>query len=203
MVGGGVDRGRGRHEIGSERGQAVLAHPRERPDQRDAADHPVERVEQWRGDAAATFVRLLYRERVTLLAGPVDLLPQPAGGVLRQRGERRCGLLFRQVGEDRPGGSANGEGEARADIGDEPKTVNALDLLDADRLAELELELQFLTEARRARNADSVADLLLALGPLTTQEVTDRSTVDAASTLDGLEHANRVMRIHWSRLTRD
>ena len=71
------------------------------------------------------------------------------------------------------------------------------DLLDADRLADLELELQCLSEGRKARSTDTVADLLVVLGPLTTQEVADRTTVDAAATLASLEASHRAMRVHW------
>ncbi|MCP5026995.1 MAG: DEAD/DEAH box helicase [Actinomycetia bacterium] len=48
------------------------------------------------------------------------------------------------------------------------------DLLDADVLADLELELQRLTDGRRARDADEVHDLLRTLGPLTALEVMAR-----------------------------
>ena len=71
------------------------------------------------------------------------------------------------------------------------------DLLDADRLAELELELQHLADSRKARNPDAVADLLMTLGPLTTPEVADRSTVEADTALTRLEATHRVMRVHW------
>jgi ATP-dependent helicase Lhr and Lhr-like helicase len=56
------------------------------------------------------------------------------------------------------------------------------ELLDADVLAELELELQHLAPDRAARHADGVHDLLLRLGDLTRDEVaarvTDPSAVD-------------------------
>jgi ATP-dependent Lhr-like helicase len=48
------------------------------------------------------------------------------------------------------------------------------ELFDADALAELELELQSLTEDRAAGSADQVHDLLRRLGDLTTDEVADR-----------------------------
>ncbi|MFI5672819.1 ATP-dependent helicase [Streptomyces sp. NPDC051704] len=53
------------------------------------------------------------------------------------------------------------------------------ELLDAQVLEELERELQWLTEDRRARDAESVADLLRLLGPLTTAELAERGA-DAA-----------------------
>ncbi len=62
------------------------------------------------------------------------------------------------------------------------------ELLDPEVLAEVEAELQRLAPDRRARNAEGVADLIRLLGPLTTQEVQDRSTddVDAAEALASL-----------------
>lgn len=48
------------------------------------------------------------------------------------------------------------------------------ELLDAEVLAELELELQWRTEDRRAKDAESVADLLRVLGPLTGEELAER-----------------------------
>ncbi|MFE2479785.1 ATP-dependent helicase [Streptomyces sp. NPDC059389] len=53
------------------------------------------------------------------------------------------------------------------------------ELLDAQVLEELERELQWLTEDRRAKDAESVADLLRLLGPLTTAELAERGA-DAA-----------------------
>ena len=52
------------------------------------------------------------------------------------------------------------------------------DLLDPQALADIEAELQRLSESRRARNSDEIADLLRILGPLTTSEVDLRSAVD-------------------------
>lgn len=48
------------------------------------------------------------------------------------------------------------------------------ELLDAQVLEELERELQWLTEDRRAKDAESVADLLRLLGPLTQDQLTAR-----------------------------
>lgn len=48
------------------------------------------------------------------------------------------------------------------------------ELLDAEVLEELERELQWRTEDRRAKDAESVADLLRLLGPLTTDELAER-----------------------------
>ncbi|MFF8957253.1 ATP-dependent helicase [Streptomyces sp. NPDC014894] len=48
------------------------------------------------------------------------------------------------------------------------------ELLDAEVLTELERELQWLTEDRRVRDEEGVADLLRMLGPLTDAELTER-----------------------------
>ena len=53
------------------------------------------------------------------------------------------------------------------------------ELLDAEVLADLELELQRLVDGRRARDADEVHDLLRMLGPLSVVDVEAR-TVDGA-----------------------
>ncbi|MBA3907648.1 MAG: DEAD/DEAH box helicase, partial [Pseudonocardiales bacterium] len=49
------------------------------------------------------------------------------------------------------------------------------ELLDPEVLADLEAELQHLVAGRRARDADEVHDLLRLLGPLTRQEIAERS----------------------------
>ncbi len=49
------------------------------------------------------------------------------------------------------------------------------DLLDAGVIADVELELQRLTDGRQARDADEVHDLLRVLGPLTFEELAARS----------------------------
>ena len=68
------------------------------------------------------------------------------------------------------------------------------DLLDPDALVSTESDLQRLTENRRARSPDEVADLLRILGPLTTAEVSARSTgLDAESVLDSLEAGRRAI----------
>jgi ATP-dependent Lhr-like helicase len=48
------------------------------------------------------------------------------------------------------------------------------ELLDADVLTELERELQWVTEDRRVKDAEGVADLLRLLGPLTEPELAER-----------------------------
>ncbi|WP_052851409.1 ATP-dependent helicase [Streptomyces avicenniae] len=76
------------------------------------------------------------------------------------------------------------------------------ELLDPQVLAELERELAWLTDERRVRDAEGVADLLRVLGPLTDAELTERGadTVWAAE----LAAARRVIRVriagaeHWA-----
>ena len=73
------------------------------------------------------------------------------------------------------------------------------ELLDPDVLAEVEAELQWLAPDRRARTAESVADLLRLLGPLSTPEVaarvTDESRSEVATWLTGLADARRVVAV--------
>jgi ATP-dependent Lhr-like helicase len=80
--------------------------------------------------------------------------------------------------------------------------VELRELLDPDVLAQVETELQWLTEDRRARDAESVADLLRVLGPLTDPELTARGAEPAwAATL---EETGRAIRVdiagepHWA-----
>ena len=49
------------------------------------------------------------------------------------------------------------------------------ELLDPEVLAEVESELQWLADDRRARNAEGVADLLRLVGPLSTEEIRERA----------------------------
>ncbi|UQX03294.1 ATP-dependent helicase [Streptomyces sp. RerS4] len=76
------------------------------------------------------------------------------------------------------------------------------ELLDAEVLEELERELQWLTDDRRAKDAESVADLLRLLGPLTEAELAARGAEpDWAASLGAARRAIRV-RIggadHWA-----
>ncbi|WP_328916547.1 MULTISPECIES: ATP-dependent helicase [unclassified Streptomyces] len=76
------------------------------------------------------------------------------------------------------------------------------ELLDEDVLVELDRELQWLTEDRRAKDAEAVADLLRLLGPLTTAELVERGADPAWAV--GLESARRAIRVriagaeHWA-----
>ena len=70
------------------------------------------------------------------------------------------------------------------------------DLLDPSALATTEADLQRLSEPRRARNVDEIADLLRIIGPLTVAEVALRATVpDALAALEELESARRAMAV--------
>jgi ATP-dependent Lhr-like helicase len=63
------------------------------------------------------------------------------------------------------------------------------ELLDADAIAEIEEQLQALTETTRARSADGVHDLLLRLGDLSRDELAKR-----VASPDLLEHMPRLLR---------
>jgi len=67
------------------------------------------------------------------------------------------------------------------------------ELLDADAVAEVELELQRLTEQRRAYDLDSTADLLRLLGDLSTAEALARGATPGW--LAELEAARRAIRV--------
>ena len=70
------------------------------------------------------------------------------------------------------------------------------ELLDEEAIAEVEAQLQHLTDTSRARSTDGVHDLLLALGDLTALEVERRSRVDAAPALAELTRARRAVPVH-------
>ncbi|MGW1029780.1 ATP-dependent helicase [Streptomyces sp. NPDC002577] len=78
------------------------------------------------------------------------------------------------------------------------------ELLDADVLTELERELQWLTEDRRAKDVESVADLLRLLGPLTDAELAERGAEPSwAQELAGARRAIRVRVAgaeHWAAI---
>jgi ATP-dependent Lhr-like helicase len=69
------------------------------------------------------------------------------------------------------------------------------DLIDPEVVAAVELELQHLTEGRRAAHPDAVHDLLRDLGPLGTEDIDIRSSgLDVVAALEILETAGRVVR---------
>ncbi|MFM9596552.1 ATP-dependent helicase [Streptomyces scabiei] len=76
------------------------------------------------------------------------------------------------------------------------------ELLDAEVLAELERELQWRTDDRRAKDAEGVADLLRLLGPLTDAELAERGAEPGwARELAGARRAIRVRVAgtdHWA-----
>jgi ATP-dependent helicase Lhr and Lhr-like helicase len=71
------------------------------------------------------------------------------------------------------------------------------DLLDVEVVHEVEQQLQRLTEDRRAKDAEGVADLLRTLGPLTPDEVAARCAEPSAASgfLAALESARRAVRV--------
>ncbi|MGP4004530.1 DEAD/DEAH box helicase, partial [Streptomyces sp. 8N706] len=76
------------------------------------------------------------------------------------------------------------------------------ELLDAEVLAELERELQWLTEDRRVKDIEGVADVLRLLGPLTDAELTERGAEPQWA--QELAAARRAIRVriagadHWA-----
>lgn len=78
------------------------------------------------------------------------------------------------------------------------------ELLDADVLAELEQELQWLTEDRGLKDTEGVADALRVLGPLTTAELTERGADPRWP--EELAGARRAIRVriagadHWAAI---
>ena len=61
------------------------------------------------------------------------------------------------------------------------------ELLDADSLAEIELQLQHLDERRKARSADAIHDLLLRIGDLTGDEIAARYNGTPAASAEILD----------------
>ncbi|MFJ8002175.1 ATP-dependent helicase [Streptomyces sp. NPDC096310] len=78
------------------------------------------------------------------------------------------------------------------------------ELLDPEVLTELERELQWLTEDRRVKDAEGVADLLRILGPLTDGELAERGAPVAWA--EELATARRAVRVriagadHWAAI---
>ena len=83
------------------------------------------------------------------------------------------------------------------------------DLLDADVVAQVEAELQWLTTDRQAKNSEQVWDLLRALGPLPTSEVALRINPSSAPEpllaaqdwLAELAHAKRIIEVRLAGQT--
>ncbi|HMC75786.1 MAG TPA: helicase-related protein, partial [Vicinamibacterales bacterium] len=76
------------------------------------------------------------------------------------------------------------------------------ELLDADALADVELQLQQRDERYRARSADGVHDLLLHLGDLAADEIAARSVADAKTAIDALTRDRRLIPISIDRAIR-
>ena len=74
------------------------------------------------------------------------------------------------------------------------------ELIDADALAELELELQRLAPDRRARDADGVHDLLRVLGDLRADEVSARTAAQADQVRAWLDDLARARRVYVTRV---
>jgi ATP-dependent helicase Lhr and Lhr-like helicase len=71
------------------------------------------------------------------------------------------------------------------------------ELLSAEVIAAIELELQRLTPERAARSAEAITDLLRDLGPLTTGGIDDRSRdTEVGAALEELAEARRVIPVH-------
>jgi ATP-dependent helicase Lhr and Lhr-like helicase len=72
-------------------------------------------------------------------------------------------------------------------------TAELRELLDPDAIDEIEAELQRLTDERRVRDVEALADLLRLLGDLTTEEATRRGAT--AAMLAELEEQRRAIRV--------
>jgi len=69
------------------------------------------------------------------------------------------------------------------------------ELLDADALAQLEIELQHLDERHKAKSLDGVHDLLLRIGDLTEDEIAARSLDQRSTAIGELIKARRVIEV--------
>jgi ATP-dependent helicase Lhr and Lhr-like helicase len=135
-------------------------------------------------DLAARRIRLVEVETVT---------PSPFGR----------NLLFRYVGAFMYEGDAPlAERRAQALALDPALLAELLgteglrELLDPAVVAETEADLQHLSEGRRCRDAEGVADLLRTSGPLTADEVAARCVVpDPGGWLDGLAATRRLIQV--------
>jgi len=77
--------------------------------------------------------------------------------------------------------------------------VELRELLDPQVIATTTNQLQHLSEDRRARDAEGIADLLRVLGPLSEAEITQRcTTTEVGGWLDGLLTAKRALRVSFA-----
>ena len=80
--------------------------------------------------------------------------------------------------------------------------VELRELLDPDIVAATHRQLQHLADDRRARDAEGVADLLRLLGPMTSDEIGERSTAsDVETWLEGLRGAKRAVTVSFAGRT--
>lgn len=76
--------------------------------------------------------------------------------------------------------------------------VELRELLEPDVIAATARQLQHLSDDRKARDAEGLADLLRLLGPLTADEVQDRCAGDGRQWLDELSGARRVVTVGYA-----
>ncbi|MEA2163213.1 MAG: ATP-dependent helicase Lhr and Lhr-like helicase [Thermoanaerobaculia bacterium] len=73
------------------------------------------------------------------------------------------------------------------------------ELLDADALHALEIELQHLDDRHKVKSADALHDLLLRLGDLSREEIAQRSLIDAKTAIRELTTTRRIIEIGVAR----
>jgi len=73
------------------------------------------------------------------------------------------------------------------------------ELLDADALDQLEIELQHLDERHKAKSVDGVHDLLLRIGDLSDEEMAARYTGEQRAASSELLAARRILEVHIAR----
>ncbi|MGH9421348.1 MAG: DNA glycosylase AlkZ-like family protein, partial [Thermoanaerobaculia bacterium] len=73
------------------------------------------------------------------------------------------------------------------------------ELLDADALYALEIELQHLDDRHKAKSIDAIHDLLLRLGDLSLDELTQRTLIDAKPSTRELVKARRIIEVQVAR----
>ena len=73
------------------------------------------------------------------------------------------------------------------------------DLLDPESLEQIELELQYLDERRKAKSLDAIHDLLLRLGDLTADEIASRSHAEVSSGANVLRVTDAIVELSKQR----
>ncbi len=77
--------------------------------------------------------------------------------------------------------------------------VELRELLDPQVISSTHRQLQHLSEDRRARDAEGIADLLRVLGPMTEAEIAERCiTSEVAGWLDGLQASKRALTVSFA-----